>query len=120
MKALWKDMTRLKHSIQQENKERIEKKDNYKRDHIWELHKDLQEKNEKKYSTYRLQQCFVRTQSIFDRKGKEYTYQFINSLMKADPNKKMQRERLMEALQLLNGKLELGLELAAHSPKPEN
>jgi hypothetical protein len=106
-------MTRLKQNLQQENKARIERKDNYKRDQIWETHRDLREKNEKKSNTYRLQQCFVRTESIFNRKGKESTYQFINSLKKADPNKINQRDKLMEALQLLNSKLNLGLKLKA-------
>ena len=71
--------------------------------------------NEQRNNYYRSNQCFVRTQSISNRKGKETTYQFINAMMKADPNKKGQREKLMQALQTLNNKLEFGIEITLPS-----
>ena len=39
--------------------------------------------------------------------------------MKADPNKEPQREKLMDALKLINNKLDFGLELKP-LPLPEN
>lgn len=110
-RKFWKQCTNLNKNIQLENKVRIDNAEDFKKRTIWNSHSNLQEKNEKKNTNYRLNQCNVRTQSIYERKRKEHTYDFLNSLMKADPNKKEQREKLMKSLHDLNSIMEFGLDL---------
>ena len=115
-KQQWKELTKLNGNLQKENTERITKVKEYKRNSIWDNHRTLEEKNKQKNTFSQTQQCAVRTSSIYSRKGKEHTYQFINLMMMADPNKETQREKLIEALQLINNKLGFGLKLRLPSP----
>lgn len=102
----------------QENREILQRRAEHRRLLVWDTHRNLHEKNERKQSGYQTQQCFVRTQSICNRKGKENTFQFINLLMRMDMNKRAEREKLVGALQFLNKKLDFGLKLRLPSPNP--
>jgi len=108
-KKSWKDLMAFNSSLQKENFERLQKRNELKRKMIWNSHKDLKTRNEEKNTHYQTHQCMVRAQSISLRKGKEQTYQFLNAIRMADPTKEKQREKLIEAVQVINNKLGFGI-----------
>lgn len=115
-KRYWQVYKEMHKNIQLENKKRIDNAKDHKKNTIWNTHKSMQDKNEKKSNNSRINQCNVRALSISERKGKEKTYQFLNGLMKADPNINEQREKLIKALYYLNQKINSGADLKI----PEN
>jgi hypothetical protein len=119
-KDYWKELRKLDKDMQMENLARLTRAEEHKRLEVWESHKSLHDKNNRKSYSSMKQQCFVRAQAISTRKGKEATYEFINQLMKADPHKQEQRGKLVDALRTLNQKFEFGLKLRLPSPNIGN
>jgi len=106
-KQYWKELVEFNKNLQVENKKRIDKIQELRRTLVWDKHKLLQDKNNKKSEEYQMKQCMLRTQTIYNLGGKERVYQYIDSLRKADPNQLPQRQILIHSLKSLNGKMHL-------------
>lgn len=105
--------------MQEENKARVDKKAAWKRKKTLGSFKNLQDKNEINKTTQQFHQCIQRVRSISNQQGKEDTFNFLNKIMKVDPNKQEQREKLIIALKELNRKCEFGLKLELPSHRSE-
>lgn len=107
----WKQCENFNKNLQLENKEKLDNASEYKRRIVWNTHRGLQEKIEKRFNRLRINQCHLRTQSIYKNKRKEDIYEFLNNLMKTNPTNKEQRLNLVRAMRDLNEMMELGLEI---------
>lgn len=110
-KDYWKEMRRLNVMVQQENIKRMNRIKEHKRKRIWYTHSALNEKNSHQRNHSLRHQCFVRTQLISEQQNRNESHNYLNKLMKADPERKEQREFLGATIQSLNQKFALGLDL---------
>lgn len=111
-KDYWKEMRRLNVIVQQENVKRMNRITDHKRKRVWYAHSVLNEKNIQQRNNSIKHQCFVRTQMVSEQQKRDENHNFLSKLMKADPEKKEQREYLGDAIKSLNKKLSLGLDLS--------
>eukprot|EP00826_Nyctotherus_ovalis_P054192 TRINITY_DN7085_c0_g3_i8.p2 TRINITY_DN7085_c0_g3~~TRINITY_DN7085_c0_g3_i8.p2 ORF type:complete len:217 (+),score=69.66 TRINITY_DN7085_c0_g3_i8:1130-1780(+) len=104
-KQYWRELVEFNKSLQLENKARIDKLHELKRNLVWHKHKQLQDKNSKKNAEYEMKQCTLRTKAIYDLGRRERVYEYINGLRKADPNQEVQRQGIIKSLKSLNSRI---------------
>ncbi len=111
-------MGRLNGILREENKARLERMQEYRRNQVLDLQASLSAKHSAERRMFQTYQCSLRAQAVKERVQQEEACERLEGMLRV-PGKKAAREKMVGVFRSLNDSLGLGLSLKQGKERKE-